>query len=397
MLREFVISIYLLFFRLIFQVMNRFSLGNKTVFVASFGDNIEYILHELNKLDRHDDVVILRTGNCNIDFSAFDVTVLRFRPLYLLSFVRGMYHLATCKVILVDNYFGFLAVTDFKPTVICVQLWHASGALKQFGLEDKSNAFRSPQAMERFQAVYNRFDYVVTGSEKMAAVFERSFGLTADRLLPTGIPQTDFFFQKDAVIQARERVLQRYPEIRDKQIILYAPTYRDDALDDAKIALDLEQMHMSLQDDYLLFVRLHPTISQAFVNEFPDFVYDVSAYPFINDLLVCSDILISDYSSIPFDFALLDRPMIFYAYDMYDYDKQRGILPFYDSVVPGPVVTKTSDVVEHILKDSFSLKDIELFKKAWTTYSDGAASQKLVQAIYVGKQAEVALKEPVQL
>ncbi len=82
----------------------------------------------------------------------------------------------------VDNYYGFLAVTTFKPNVSCVQLWHAAGAIKQFALKDPSVQHRSRRAFHRFQVVYNRFNHVVVGSNKMAAIFEQSFGIGGDRM-----------------------------------------------------------------------------------------------------------------------------------------------------------------------------------------------------------------------
>lgn len=257
MLRELAISIYLVVFRAIFTVMKQFNLKNKTTFVVSFGDNIEFILQEMNTLNINDQIVILKTENCNIDFSRFDVTVLTFHPLYVFSYIRAIFHLATSRFVFVDNYFGFLAATTFHPEVKCIQLWHASGALKQFGLQDKTNQFRSPKAMNRFREVYERFEYVIVGSEKMEHIFQESFALPAERFLRTGIPKTDFFFREDKIIDAKERITQNFPDSTYKKVILYAPTYRDDELMIANLALDLQKMYDALKDDYILFIRLH--------------------------------------------------------------------------------------------------------------------------------------------
>src|SRR5699024_2737111 len=83
------------------------------------------------------------------------------------------YHLATSSHIFIDNYYGFLAASDFRDEVTCIQLWHAAGAIKQFGLQDLTNSDRSKRALRRFQKVYNRFDYVVVGSKQMEKVLKR--------------------------------------------------------------------------------------------------------------------------------------------------------------------------------------------------------------------------------
>ncbi len=92
-----------------------------------------------------------------------------------------------------DNYFGFLAAATFRKETICVQLWHAAGAVKKFGLKDPSIYYRTPRAQSRFQKVYDQQTHVVVGSEKMSEIFQQSFGIPAERILRTGIPRTGLF------------------------------------------------------------------------------------------------------------------------------------------------------------------------------------------------------------
>src|SRR5699024_2135011 len=100
------------------------------------------------------------------------------------------------------------------------------------------------------------------------------------------------------------------------------------------------------------------------------------------DLLVGADILISDYSSIPFEFSLLERPMIFYAYDFYEYAKQRGVWPDYKEKVPGPVVTETNELIEVIRKNKFPVEKILAFQKEWNQYSNANSTENLVHTLY---------------
>src|SRR5699024_12296759 len=109
------------------------------------------------------------------------------------QFIRSIHHLATWSHIFIDNYDGFLAASDFKDEVTCIQLWHAAGSIKQFGLQDLTNSDRSKTALRRFQKVYNRVDYVVVGSKQMEKVIKERFGLPEERFIYTGIQRTDVF------------------------------------------------------------------------------------------------------------------------------------------------------------------------------------------------------------
>lgn len=196
MVREFAITVYLFVFRTVFLIFNLFPQKKKTVFVASFGDNILYTLKALEK-QVEDQVVILKTPQCKVNFGQIiHGKKLSFKLTHLVDWIESIYHLATANNVFVDNYYGFLAVTDFKPTVQCTQLWHAAGAIKQFGLKDPSIQERSPRAYERFTKVYNRFTHVVVGSEKMAGIFRESFDVSNEAIIRTGVPRTDFSMTK---------------------------------------------------------------------------------------------------------------------------------------------------------------------------------------------------------
>lgn len=382
MAREIAITIYLIVFRLIFQICKLCPQKKKSTFVASFGDNVLYTVQALEELTDVQ-VVVLKTAQCKVRFD--DVPsriVLNFEPRQFLQWIRSIYHLATSTHVFVDNYFGFLAVSAFKENVACTQLWHAAGAVKQFGLKDPSNANRTPKAIARFQQVYNRFNHVVVGSEKMAEIFKQSFGLQADRMLRTGIPRTDFFFDEKTIAETRELLQRNYPIINKKKVILYAPTFRDHELHVGKIALDVTKMYEALHKDYVLLLRLHPAVKASLPNSYPDFIVDVSSYPDVNHLLVVTDILVSDYSSIPFEFALMKKPMIFFAYDLEEYAEARGFWEKYEDLVPGPIVTNTDELIEIITNEEFDMERVTTFANEWNMYSNGQSSKQLIHALY---------------
>ncbi|WP_338470684.1 CDP-glycerol glycerophosphotransferase family protein [Niallia sp. XMNu-256] len=386
MVREFIITIYLFVFKLVFDFFNLFPLKNKVTFVVSFGDNSKYVYEEIRKLDKDITVVVLYKGTSNLHFRDYpDIKLIPFETLHIIDILRSIYHLATSNHIFVDNYFGFLAVTDFKKDVECIQLWHASGAIKKFGLEDRSVQFRSSRAQQRFLKVYEKFNKVVVGSDHMANTFINSFHLRKENILRTGVPRTDFYYNKELHAKIKNQFVNAYPELINKKKILYAPTYRDHQLDRFDLKLDLENMQNELGKDYVVLLRLHPAVKNSvnYAETYPGFVYDFSsAQHDINELLVIADYLITDYSSIPYEYSLLNKPMIFFAYDLESYQKERGLGDKYERMVPGPIVKQTTDLIQIIKENQFDYNQIRIYAKKWNKYSTGQSSQRLVQYLF---------------
>src|SRR5690606_13914364 len=383
MIREIAISVYLIFFKLIFTIFKFLPLGNKVTFTTTFGDNSKYVYEEMRRRNLPYNVIVLYKGGSRLYFEEYiEVKKVPLETLNVFHFFASIYHLATSKFVFVDNYFGFLAATDFKKGVECIQLWHASGAIKKFGLEDQTIKYRSEKSKARFIKVYKRFDKVVVGSDIMGDTFMRSFNLTHDHLLKTGIPRTDFYFDERQHQKSENNFLDKNPEIKNRKRILYAPTYRDYELDNFEIKLDIELMSKEMADNYVLLLRLHPAIKNSlnYNLEFPGFVYDFSSQSYnINELLLLSDYLITDYSSIPYEYSLLNKPIIFFSYDLEEYKQKKGLIEDYENNVPGPVVKKTQDVVKIIKDEQFDLEELKRYSNKWNKYSNGNSSENLVK------------------
>ena len=171
---------------------------------------------------------------------------------------------------------------------------------------------------------------------------------------------------------------------------MYAPTYRDQELDRFKLAMNLDRMYAELSGEYVLVLRLHPAIKNVedYNKKYPDFVLNYSSSEYdINELLIVSDILITDYSSILYEFSLLKKPMIFYAYDLDDYQAGRGLWEDYEQLVPGPVAKTTEEIIRAIQQNEFDIDEIEEFSHRWNKYSRGHSSENLVSYLFDQKPA----------
>ena len=389
MVRELGISLYLFVFRILFNLFKLCPQRKKTVSVASFGDNIFYTARSLRELS-DEDIIILKGSSCRYEFDPSIGYVVPFDLKRPIAYLQSIYHLATATTILVDTYYGFLAAAKFKKGTNCVQLWHAAGAIKQFGLLDPSIENRTPNAKDRFQKVYDNFHYCVAGSEKMATIFKKSFGLTDDRIIRTGTPRTDILFDSGKQQHIYQDLVNKYPAIKGKKIMLYAPTFRANQLSNIQFELDIKKLYEQLSDDYALLVKAHPAVNFTLSDAYKDFAFDVSDVKDTNSLLLVVDLLITDYSSIPFEYALLEKPMIFFAYDMEEYEITSGLMPDFENQMPGPVVFSTEAIIRAVKQNAFDKKQIQAFAAKWNEYSDGKASLKLAKVLLGIEEKEKA-------
>ncbi len=149
--------------------------------------------------------------------------------------------------------------------------------------------------------------------------------------------------------------------------------------------LNIEKLKSELGDDYFLLLRLHPHVADKFSlsDKNQDFVYNFSDYPDLNGLLLVSDILITDYSSIFYEYSLLDKPMIFYPYDLELYQKHvRGFYFDYVKFVPGPVVFNTEGIINVLKTGDFPMDSIDRFKKKSFTFYDGKSTERVINIVF---------------
>lgn len=213
------------------------------------------------------------------------------------------------RLLLCDNYYAFLSGCAFNhQRTHVVQLWHANGAIKTFGWEELTTSQRSAADKRRFQKVYDQFDEYLVGSKKMAQVFVQSYHVPQTRMNVIGYPRTDELFDKNWQMQVSRNIKQKYPDIVGKEIILYTPTYREDKTGKPTMNLpeDFKRFVNQLSDNQRLIIKLHPHVKAAekqFKQQLDSdkviWVDDFST----NDLLLVADRLITDYSSVIFDYS----------------------------------------------------------------------------------------------
>ena len=178
----------------------------------------------------------------------------------------------------------------------------------------------------------------------------------------------------------------------DKKVILYAPTWRDDhfvrkGYYQMKMELDLKLMQERLGEEYVVLLRMHYLIMNVLdIHAYQGFAYDFSAGSDIQELYLVSDLLITDYSSVMFDYANLRRPIVFYTYDIDAYrDSLRGFYFDFEKEACGPICRTTSEVVEAIEKQAIWREEyaekIASFHQKFNHIDDGNASKRILEIV----------------
>lgn len=289
------------------------------------------------------------------------------------------------RLLLCDNYYAFLSGCAFKPQTHVVQLWHANGAIKTFGWEELTTSQRSAADKRRFQKVYDQFDEYLVGSKKMAQVFAQSYHVPQTRMNVIGYPRTDQLFDKSWQIQVSQKIKTQYPCFIGKELILYTPTYREDKTGKPTMNLpeDFKQFVNQLSDNQRLIIKLHPHVKavekqlkQQLNSDKVIWVDDFST----NDLLLIADRLITDYSSVIFDYSLLPnaKQILFYCYDYDQYAQQVGIQADFKSWIPGKMVTTTAELINEV-QQPLEATDFTQFNQLWNTANDGHATERVLQ------------------
>lgn len=283
-----------------------------------------------------------------------------------------------------------------KDDQVYVQLWHGT-PLKRLGYDIaiSDNAMNSrDEIRQKYKIDAEKFKYILAPSAFAAEKFTSAWNLVEagkeDTVLEAGYPRNDFLinYTEDDLKQIRREL---GIENNGKKIILYAPTWRDNQ-HDAKIGyvysthVDFDLLREELGDEYIILFRAHYLVANHFdFEKYSGFVYDVSGVSDINKLYVISDLLITDYSSVFFDYANLRRPMIFYMYDLANYAGE--IRGFYISTeeLPGPIVQTEEELIEAVRnaegdKEKYEQKYCDFHAK-FNYLDDGKASKRVVEAI----------------
>lgn len=301
--------------------------------------------------------------------------------------VKFTKQLAMSDIIMIDDFLPFVYKFDYPENVKFVQVWHACGAFKSLGFEREGK----PGAPKTNTRVHKCYTHMPVSSVHSGRHHAEAFGLPEKVFLPIGIPRTDIFFDEEYKKNMVAKLHKQFPVLdQRKKVYLYAPTFRGNNAVDARFPMeriDWKKWGAFLKErNELLLIKMHPFVKKRvpIPEEYKDYMLDLSEYREVNDILFISDVMITDYSSVMYEFSLLRRPMYFYAFDQRMYENSRDFYEPYEDTVPSTsVIVKTFPALMHALEntDDYDYDALDRFVKKNFTYTDGKSTDRFIDEI----------------
>ena len=319
--------------------------------------------------------------------------------------------ISSAKVIRYNSvkYFYYLAKSKYwivncklprhilkKENQVYLQTWHGTPLKRlahdiQIGSDAKF--YRTGVSKKEMTDTYDiddkRYNYLISPNKFSTEKFQSAFKIERNRIIETGYPRNDYLTNiTDSEIN---NLKEKYKIQKDKKVILYAPTWRDNSFNvkgyTFKLEVNFNKWKEVLGEEYVVLFKPHYLITNKFNNDgLEEFLYTIKEDKDINELYVISDILVTDYSSVFFDYAILQRPILFYMYDLKEYDEEiRGFYLDINKDLPGSIFTKEDDLLKKILNiEDYKKSTYKLLNDFNNTYNylqDGHASERVIKIL----------------
>ncbi len=299
-----------------------------------------------------------------------------------LYYVKIVALIARMDYIFIDDYAPTFGLLNLKKTKL-IQLWHAGVGFKSVGY----SRFGKDGSPHPLVSPHRKYDYAVVASDNLIPVYQEVFGLTRAHFVAPGMLRLDGYLDPDKIQNTTNNLYQVYPNIKQKQVILFAPTYRGTGQATAYYDNDqvnLERLYqLCLENNYIVLFKFHPFIREKITipPEYSELLLDVSDYPDINELFYVTDVLITDYSSNIYEYSLFEKPIIFFDYDMEQYAILRGVHEDLNNS-PGNICHNFDEVLTILRNKEFDVEKVKMFKQKNIRYQDSKACDRLIKVLF---------------
>ena len=282
----------------------------------------------------------------------------------------------TSKVIVTDDYVKYLRYFPLRPEQRVIQLWHACGAFKKFGQRGTN------MSLPEDRATHAQYNLVCVSGENLRSIYADAFDVNYNKVKALGCPRTDDYFNKRLINKTKRKIYFRHPSLIGKSVIVYAPTFRDVGCDRSEFhpELDFDRLSKDLLPNQILLICPHPVMKNDILPKKYKNIRVMRDFS-TNDYMLISDMLITDYSSVIFEYALLRKPIAFFCYDLPTYD--RGFYLNYPEDLPGDIYTNQDELTDylthpekHILTDKMNS-----FVEKYMSACDGHSCERIAALI----------------
>ncbi len=292
--------------------------------------------------------------------------------------LKQMYHIATSKTCIIDSYIIPISILNHKRDLKVVQIWHALGAIKKFGYQTLGKESGRNIKVSKMMDMHKNYDVIISGSVAMVPYFSEAFNADFDKLISLGLPRIDYLVNNQKLI--KNKIHKAYPKLNSKKVILYVPTFRTNESNHVKGLIN--SINLS---KYNLIIKSHPSKKIKFSN---DRVYRCKEFTAL-ELLTIADYVITDYSAISIEAAILEKPVYFYVYDYSEYIEKNGLNIDLYKEMPGCVFKSAYELMYSLNKKQYDFNLIRNFKSKYVANVSGNITTLLADYILKGNLGEV--------
>ena len=328
----------------------------KSVLIGIFKAALAVVYAILKLFPARDKIIFLsRQGNKpGVDFSMLEAELKRCFPEYktvmmcrrmpdslsgmigyAFHILRQMYHLATSRTAVLDSYCIPVSVLKHKKSLKVIQIWHAMGCLKRFGLSSAGLAQGRDEQLAKAMNMHKNYDCAICSGPECIAPFAEAFGMEQQRMIPIGLPRIDYLTQEKYTSASRKAILDAYPQLNNgRKTIVYVPTFRKgEGLGDDYMEAAFENVLRAVDySKYNLVIKAHSGEERIFTGS-PDNRQDGNLFMGL-DFIAAADYVVSDYSAIIFEAAVARKPVALYCFDWDEYEAGRGFYIDYFKDIP---------------------------------------------------------------
>lgn len=277
---------------------------------------------------------------------------------YGLHMFRQMYHMATARVVVLDTYCIAASVLHHKKDLTIIQMWHAVGCMKKFGYSILDKQEGSSSRIAKAMHMHQNYDRIFASGDACIPYLADAYHTTREKFVVAPLPRLDILTRPEEREQNRAKILAVYPELPKKKTILYVPTFRKHTSSDEAVGRLIQAMDLQ---KYNFVIKYHPILQKK--EDRQDVIAD-SRFTSMEWMSVC-DYVITDYSAAVFEAAAAKKPIIFYAYDLDEYEKDRSFYIDYKKEMPGRICQTAGEVAEAVEGDRCDLQAVRDFAEKY--------------------------------
>lgn len=286
---------------------------------------------------------------------------------------QSMYHLATSRVCIIDSYWPAVSMLKHKKNLKIIQIWHSLGKTKKSGYQAIGKKSGRKTEFAYMLKMHQKYDYLIGGAPIWNRYYCEAFNIEEEKILNYGLPRIDYLI--DTEESNRELFFRQFPELKNKKIVLYAPTFRKRMKSRWNEIINVQK-----KDDIIIIIKNHPGQSVHNNKIYSKNIYSIEDWKTIDLIAVC-DYIITDYSSIALEAAVLKKKTFYWTYDYDEYMKNSGINIDLKREVPDNLSDDINKIIDNIENDNYNIKQQEKYIYKYLPHQLGGSTEKIVNLI----------------